>query len=349
MTRRSQIAAGAAVALGARTALRLATATQLAGKVVLITGGSRGLGFALARELARHGARLAICARGGDALERARTKLAAEGADVLATRCDVSDRTQVEAWVAEATERYGRVDVLVNNAGIITVGPLRSLVLEDYEEAMAIMFWGVVYPTYAVLPGMLERGEGTIVNVTSIGGKISVPQLLAYNPSKYAAVGFSQGLRAELAREGIRVVTVVPGLMRTGSYLRAEFGGDREGEYHWFALGASAPYPVAVGADRAARSIVRAVKRGKAEHTFPITAALAARLNGLLPAATAHALGLVDRLLPGADSAATGSASGLAVEATLDAPLLDVATTLGRAAAETYRQYPGPEARTRAD
>lgn len=332
MTRRAPLAAAGAV-LAARAALRAATATDLAGKVVLVTGGSRGLGFALARELTRRGARLAICARGEDALERARTRLVAAGADVLATRCDVSDRAQVDAWVAEAADRYGRVDVLVNNAGVITVGPLRSLVLEDFEEAMDIMFWGVVYPTYAVLPGMLERGEGTIVNVTSIGGKISIPHLLSYNPSKFAALGFSEGLRAELAQEGIRVVTVVPGLMRTGSYSGAFYKGNHRLEYGLFAPVAGSPLNT-ISAGRAARKIVRAIRLGRPEVTLTLHARLLAAANGVAPGVTGDVLALVARVLPNAEGP-TPRFRGNEIGSPVDKSLL---TAFGRRAAAANNQ-----------
>jgi short-subunit dehydrogenase len=205
---------------------------------------------------------------------------------------------------------------------------------------MAINFWGVLNPTLEVLPEMRARGAGRIVNITSIGGKISVPHLLPYSCAKFAAVGLSEGLRAELADTGISVTTVVPGLMRTGSHLNAEFGGEQEAEYRWFALGASAPYPVAIGADRAARLIVRAAKRGQAECTYPLSAVVAARLSGLLPSVTTNALAVVDRFLPQPPRQAAGTRSGAAVEAEIEGPVLRAATILGRAAAEEYKQVP---------
>ncbi len=148
---------------------------------------------------------------------------------------------------------------------------------------MAVNFWGVVNPTLAVLPQMRTRRSGRIVNITSIGGKLTMPHMLPYTCAKFAAVGFSHGLRAEVAADGISVTTVVPGLMRTGSYLHAEMGGNQEGEYRWFAVASSAPYPVTIGADRAARIIVRAARRGQAECTYPVSALLAARLAGPAP------------------------------------------------------------------
>jgi short-subunit dehydrogenase len=105
---------------------------------------------------------------------------------------------------------------LVNNAGVIQMGPVEDQSLEDFEEALGTMFYGVLMPIWSVLPQMISRGEGRIVNITSIGGKLSVPHLLPYNCAKFAAVGLSEGLRAELGRSKISVTTIVPGLMRTG-------------------------------------------------------------------------------------------------------------------------------------
>jgi NAD(P)-dependent dehydrogenase (short-subunit alcohol dehydrogenase family) len=256
----------------------------------------------------------------------------------MTVACDVADRDQVEAMVEAVAQRYGRIDVLVNNAGIILVAPLEALTHADFDRVMAINFWGVLNPTLAALPGMRARGGGRIVNITSIGGKLAVPHLLPYTCAKFAAVGLSAGLRAELADAGIVVTAVVPGLMRTGSHLHAEFGGEREAEYQWFAVDASAPYPVTISAERAARLIARAVRRGQAECTYPLTAVLAARLAALFPAATANALTLVDRLMPEPPRRPTTTVPGATIDAELDSPLLHAATALGRAAAAEYNQ-----------
>src|SRR5947207_4543781 len=194
--------------------------------------------------------------------------------------------------VEEATMRFGRIDAVINNAGIIQVGPIETMTIEDFERAMAVNFWGVVYTTLAVLPSMLARRRGNIVNITSIGGKVSVPHLLPYSCAKFAAVGFSEGLRAELARDHIPVTTIVPGLMRTGGHLNALFKGDREAEFTWFSLGASLP-GISMAAERAARQIVRAAKRGEAERILSLPANLLASFHGLLPGATAGLLRLV--------------------------------------------------------
>ncbi len=308
--RRVAVAAGLALA-GREAARRLLPAYDLHGKVALVTGGSRGLGFALADELASKGARVVICARDPERLERARVLLAARGADVRAIRCDVSDRAQVERMV----EKVGRVDVLVNNAGVITVGPVETQRVEDFEQTLGIMFWGVLYPTFAVLPQMRERRDGRIANVTSIGGKISVPYLLPYNAAKFAAVGFSEGLRAELSGTGISVTTVVPGLMRTGSYVGALFKGRRETMYRLFTPISATPLTTISGR-RAARKIVAAIERGDPELILTAHANLAARVNGAAPATTQRVLSQVARVLPSGGTAEP--LPGLEIDATVD-------------------------------
>ena len=160
------------------------------------------------------------------------------------------------------TERFGRMDVLVNNAGIISVGPAQAMTRQDFAEAMDVDFWGTLNPILAVLPQMRERRGGRIVNITSIGGKVSVPHLLPYSCAKFAATALSEGLRAELARDGIVVTTIVPGLLRTGSYDQALFKGDHAGEYDWFSVSDNLPGQ-SISAERAAREIVRATRRGE--------------------------------------------------------------------------------------
>jgi len=266
----------------------------LRGKVVLITGGSRGLGLSLARAFVRERCSIAICARDRAELEAAQNDLEGRGAEVLAIECDVSDRMQVDRMVELVIARFGRIDVLVNNAGEIQVGPVESMTLEDFEHAMQVMFWGTVYPVMALLPQFCSQGSGRIVNITSIGGKVAVPHLLPYTCAKFAAVGFSEGLRAELTGKGVKVVTIAPGLMRTGSFLNAWFKGDQERESTWFGLSSSMP-GLSMNADRAARQIVAATARGDAEKILTIPANILARFHGLFPGATADILGVVDR------------------------------------------------------
>lgn len=326
--------AGLGAAVAGRALYRRMTALDLSGKVVLITGGSRGLGFAMAQEFANEGARLAICARDAEELERARQELEQRGAEVLAIRCDVGRREEVDDMVRQAFARFGSIDVLVNNAGVIQVGPLENQTLEDFREAMDVMFWGVVHPTMAVLPHMRARREGRIVNITSIGGRMSVPHLVPYSAAKFAAVGFSEGLRAECARHGIRVTTVVPGLMRTGSHLNAYFKGQNSKEFTWFSMGAAVPV-VSIEARRAARKVVDAVKHGENDLVITPQAKLAALLHGIAPGLTADVLSLVNRMLPGPGGIGEERRTGKESENALTrSPLM----AAGRSAAQRYNE-----------
>jgi NAD(P)-dependent dehydrogenase (short-subunit alcohol dehydrogenase family) len=336
-------AAGASAAAGVGIGLlglsawrRMRQGEDVGGKVALITGGSRGLGLAMARELARQGALLAICARDREELDWAREELSRDGAKVLAIECDVGNHDDVRSMVRQVMDRFGRIDILINNAGVITVGPAQSQTLTDYQEAMDTMFWGVVYPTLAVLPHMMERRSGRIANITSIGGKVSVPHLLPYACAKFAATGFSEGLHAEVSKFGIKVTTVVPGLMRTGSFVNAWFKGQNRAEYGWFSLSSSMPV-LAQNGRRAARQIVSAIRRGQAELILTPQARLLAMMNGLFPGTTAELMALVDRLLPSPQGAGQERHLGKDSESAVSDSLL---TSFGRRAGQDLHQYP---------
>lgn len=315
------ILAAAGALLVGRAVARKFFGYSLRGKVVLITGGSRGLGLVMAREFAYEGARIAICARRTDELEAARADLKRRGAEVFAVPCDVTDRAQVNEMVNMVRDRFKRIDVLVNNAGVIQVGPIEVMTIEDYEEAMKTHFWGPLYATLAVLPEMRKRHGGRVVNITSIGGKISVPHLVPYSASKFALVGLSEGLRAELLKDGVIVTTVCPGLMRTGSPRNATFKGKHREEYAWFAISDSLPVS-SMSAVRAARQIVDATKRGDAEVILTIQAQLAARFHGLFPGTTADLLGIINRLLPTAGGIGRKRAKGKDSQSSLAPSLL---------------------------
>ena len=264
---------------------------------VLITGGSRGLGLQLAREFGRRGARVTICGRDADEVARAGADLTTRGIEMLAVVADVRLPSDVERACAQAARRFDGVDVLVNNAGIIAVAPLDAVTSADYEDAMATHFWAPLFAVDALLPSMRARGAGRIVNIASIGGRISVPHMLPYSASKFALVGWSEGLRAELVRERIYVTTVVPGLMRTGSPENASFKGRNRLEYAWFSIADSLPF-LSVDVTAAAAAIVDATERGDAELTISAPAVLASLAHGLFPSAVTELLGVVARALP---------------------------------------------------
>jgi short-subunit dehydrogenase len=238
--------------------------------------------------------------------------------------------------VREALDRLGRIDILINNAGVMTVGPVHVQTLTDYQEAMDTMFWGALYPTLAVLPHMMERRSGRIANITSIGGKVSVPHLLPYNCAKFAAVAFSEGLHAEVAKYGIKVTTVVPGLMRTGSFVNAWFKGQNRSEYGWFSVSSALP-GLAMNGRRAARKIIQAIRRGEAEIILTPQARLLAMMNGLAPGTMSELMALANRLLPQTESADQQRHLGKDSESAISDSVL---TSFGRRAAHELHQYP---------
>jgi short-subunit dehydrogenase len=329
------IAAGAVAVLWAGQALlRKRRVYELRGKTVFITGGSRGLGLVLAREFVRHGARVGICARDAVVLERAREELAGRGGEVFSIACDLSDRKEAEQAIYRTQQEFGEIDILVNNAGIINVGPLEEMTISDFEDAMQTNYWAALYTTLAALPQMRARKSGRIVNIASVGGKISVPHLLPYSASKFALVGLSTGLRAELAGDGISVTTVCPGLMRTGSPRNATFKGRHQAEYAWFSVSDSLPI-ISISAEKAARQIVAACKRGDAEIVLSLPAQFAVQFQSLFPALTADLLGVVTRLLPAPGGIGKGHARGAESESFLSPSIL---TSLSDQAARENNQ-----------
>jgi short-subunit dehydrogenase len=183
---------------------------------------------------------------------------------------------------------------------------------------------------------MRARGAGRIVNIASIGGKVAVPHLAPYSASKFALVGFSEGLRAELTAHGILVTTVVPGLMRTGSPRNASFKGRHRAEYAWFAVSDSLP-GVSMDVERAARRIVCACRDGDAEVVLSLPAKAAALAHALAPGLVADVLGLVNRFLPEPGGIGTDRKRGSESESAIAPSWL---TALGDAAARRHNQLP---------
>ena len=270
-----------------------------AGQVAVITGGSRGLGLALAHRFGRAGMKLVLAARKADELETARDGLLRAGDvkhedDVLLVTADLNDKEQCAGIIAAARNAFGRVDLLINNAGIIEVGPVENQPVAAYERAMQTNFFAALYTSQAAMPGMLAAGAGAICNICSIGGKVPVPHLLPYTAAKFALTGYSEGLHAELKYKGIRVTTVCPGLLRSGGEMHAKFVGDVEKEKVWFNLGAKTPV-IAADVHHAANRIFNAVDRGQAEMTITPQAWLAARVFGMAPNVSQGVAALVNR------------------------------------------------------
>lgn len=288
---------GAGLALGALIWNRERRRMDFKNRVVVITGGSRGLGLEMARQMAGEGARLAILARNEPELQATYEELIQRGAAVLTVACDVGEQDQVEHAIRQVINQYGRIDVLINNAGVIQVGPAEHMQIEDFQNAMNVHFWGPLYAMQAVIPIMRRQGGGRIVNISSIGGRVAVPHLAPYDASKFALTGLSNAFHTELARDGIVVSTVTPGLMRTGSFYHANFKGQNEKEFNWFSLLDSTPV-TAMSSRRAARQVIDAARYGVARRTLTLQARLVEILEGLAPNLSVWVWTQFARMLP---------------------------------------------------
>ena len=291
-----------AVLLGAWVTARIIRTARytLRDKVAVITGGSRGLGLVLARHICAQGGSVALIARDREELARAKTDLARRGGapNAFGVQCDLLDAAQIEAAVRQIIDRFGKIDILINNAGIIEVGPLEHMTREDFERAMQLHFWAAYELISQIVPEMRTWGGGRIVNISSIGGKVAVPHLAPYSVSKFALTGFSDAIRTELARDNIHVTTVAPGMMRIGSHVNAKFKGNHDVEFAWFAASAGAPL-ISMNADRAARKILAACRRGQPSLTLTFAARGAILGNALFPNLTGYIMKIVNRFLPG--------------------------------------------------
>ena len=283
---------------------------EFAHKVVLITGGSRGLGFIMARRFLEEGARVCICARDAIELERAAELLSEFGGELVAIECDVARERDVREMVRWLEHQWGPVDVLINNAGVMRVGPVETMTLADYEAMLDVHVRGPINTVHAVLPGMRRRGAGRIANISSIGGLFPLPHLAPYCASKFALTGLSQAWGIELAKDGIIVTTVCPGLMRTGSAVNAEFKGRHRKEYAWFAIGASLPL-LSESAERAARQIMSGIRYGRARVSLTPQTKAAAFVNAVAPGAFMWMLSGVNRVLPREGGIGTSVARGI--------------------------------------
>jgi short-subunit dehydrogenase len=265
-------------------------------KIALITGGSRGLGLEIARQICACGGNVALIARDAEELSRAENDLDRFATEVLTIQCDLLETAQIQSAVQQTLQRFGKIDILINNAGIIEIGPVEHMQLKDFDRAMRLHFWAPFILYLLIAPHMRANG-GRIVNISSIGGRIAVPHMAAYSASKFALTGFSDAIRAELARDNIFVTTVTPGLMRTGSHIHAKFKGDYSAEYKWFDRSQKIPF-ASISVDRAARKILNACRRGKPALVMPCSTYFIIAAHALFPNLTARVMKIVNRSMP---------------------------------------------------
>jgi short-subunit dehydrogenase len=274
------------------------------GQSVLITGGSRGLGLSLAWNFLDRGAQsVTLLARDRAELNRAHGILLQSFplANIFVQVCDVTEPKELSAAFDYAEASMGMIDILVNNAGAMLVAPFTSTNKEDYEALMKIHLYAVVHATQLVLPHFERKGSGQILNICSMGGKVAVPHMLAYDASKFALAGFSQGVSAELAPYNIRVTTAFPLPMRTGSPIQAVFKGDHEKEFKWFETIDNLPL-LSIGADEAAKKILDGLSDGKTEVLLAPVAKVRNIFAAIFPETFNRFMAFVAGRLPKGDS-----------------------------------------------
>lgn len=282
------------------------------GKTVYITGGSRGFGLSLAWNLLKEGAIVTLVARDRSELQSAKDILLRDfpQAKIYLSPCDITERRHLQGSIEHAIHQMGGIDLLINNAGAILVGPFTSLDKQDFEAQLRVHFYVAVDATKIILPHFQERGAGHILNICSLGGKVAVPHMIAYDASKFALAGFSQGIGAELSRYNICVTTAFPTVMRTGSPIQAVFKGDHEKEFAWFQTLDNLPF-ISMSADVAAKKILQAVAEGRSELILSTPAKLREFIAVFFPEIANAFLSFANHLLPNKDSKVlkTGSQS----------------------------------------
>jgi clavulanate-9-aldehyde reducatase len=189
--------------------------TDLSGKVVAITGASSGIGEATALACAQAGASVALAARRADRIEGLAQRIAQSGGRALAIETDVGDEEQAHAFVERAHDELGRLDALVNNAGVMLLGPVDGAPTEEWRRMVHVNLFGVLYCTHAALPLMRAQGSGHVVNVSSVAGRVASAGAAVYNLTKWGVNAFSEALRQECVDAGIRVTIVEPGAVVT--------------------------------------------------------------------------------------------------------------------------------------
>ena len=240
--------------------------------VGIVTGASSGIGAQLARDLAARGMRVALLARRVERLQALAEEIERRGGQALAVPCDVAERGQVEGAVATVLERWGRVDLLVNNAGYGRHVLFKDHEVADIERMVRTNVLGVIYATKAVLPAMRARGRGWIVNISSVAGKLGQPDEAAYSGTKFAVSGLSEGLSYEFAPLGIHVMVVYPALVRTEMFTPDVIPRMPPGSQRSF-----------LEPPEFSRRVLRALERGRYEVTVPRYVGIAYVIRELLP------------------------------------------------------------------
>jgi short-subunit dehydrogenase len=274
------------------------------GLSAVVTGGSRGLGLLIADELAARGCAVTIAARDAGELERAADRLLSRhDASVRTQVCDVRRPEQVADLLDGAAAAHGGVDIVIANAGVIQVGPAEAVGLDGFDAAMATIFDGTLHTCLAALPHLRDSpAGGRLALIGSVGGLLGVPHLLPYSCAKSAVAALAEGLHAEEGAAGVSVTAVHPGLMRTGSHLQAEFGGQAEQEFAWFSALSGTPV-LSMDAERAAARIVRGVQRRRPRVVLTPAAKAADIFHGIAPVTTTRLSGALARALPDAPAA----------------------------------------------
>ncbi|MEV8565419.1 SDR family NAD(P)-dependent oxidoreductase [Streptomyces sp. NPDC051322] len=288
---------------------------SMSGLSAVVTGGSRGLGLLMARQLAAQNCTVTIVARDGEELKRADELLHQRpGAHIRTAVCDVRDREAVREMFDATAQDCGGIDVVIANAGIIQVAPVKSIGADEFDAAMDTIFHGALHTSLEALPHLRRsRAGGRLALIGSVGGLLGVPHLLPYSCAKSAVGALAEGLYAEAAPDGVTVTAVHPGLMRTGSHLHAEFGGPQQQEFAWFSALAGTPL-VSMDAGRAAKAIVRGVQRRRTRIVLTPAARAAGFAHGVAPALTTRLTALSARALPAAEGDGGALREGAAVE-----------------------------------
>ena len=243
-----------------------------ANRVAIVTGASRGIGRAIVIALAQAGVRIVAAARSREELAALAAEVERQGSECIAATCDVGSWPEVAAAVQQALDRFGRIDIVVNNAGFGSYAPFLDADLQEFHELMRVNYFGSVYVTRAALPAMLREGGGHLVFVASVAGRIASPRHTGYSPTKFALVGFAESIAYELRPHKIGVTIVNPGIVDTDFFNRESFKDFPEGARKMM-----------ITAEAVARATIEAIKRDRSEVYVPRSLRYAHTLKVLAP------------------------------------------------------------------